>query len=246
MKRILVIFLLISCSLSNLTFAKVSDSLIVEDLSFKTARIQENFREVESDIQKLKKDVKENTENIEEHDTLYKDWKWILSILVIFGVTSLISCLFFLKSYVKTEIMKIVTDYGEYLHQLVNDAIDSKITRKKTKILIMGSEEKNLKVKNLLKLNGFEKVTIINNLDESDEIFTNDLVIFTDFHPDKKENIGAIEKMIRKNPYNGKYFYYGDGFFTDEGILNSFEYKVSSSKFPSQIIGNITNLLNYK
>jgi hypothetical protein len=109
----------------------------------------------------------------------------------------------------------------------------------------MGKEITNLKIQVLLKSNGFTSVEVVNNFDESDKMSEYALIILTDYYDLKEENETKINELILKNAMNQRYFYFGK-WQVKSDIMEDFNYKVSSSKFPSQIIGNITNLLNYK
>jgi len=231
-----------------------NDSLKIQSLELEIEQINKHdLKNINYSITELKKEQKEISELVDKHDELYKKYETYLGVLLI-----LLPILGFagwesIKSRAKERIEKALTEESSSLSKMFHDANREKSLIKNTSILILtedGTENDNLKL--LLKRHNFSDVSF-KKFDKDVNINGYTLVIFTDKNFSQEKDIKAneeneiretVKQIVINNSDSICYFYFGT-INLDSEIIQSFKYKVSSSRFPSQIIGNIMNLLKY-
>lgn len=230
MKRIILILTLVFC---------ISDLLATPNSS---QNIEELNSRIKEDVARLEKKQKELEEKVEKYDSLYQN-----GVNIIWIVTGIITVLGFggyfsfesFKKKTKETYDSIIKNHSETLSQIFAEAMKENNLKETTKIGVVnltGKEDSN--IKHLLSINNFSKIsflkfdTSINASDYQVLIFMEDI------------DIRDVESYIKNSQKTVKYFHFGGKFFSED-LAKSFEYKVSSSKFPSQLIGNIMNLLKY-
>ncbi len=245
----IILSILISTVFITQGFSNV-DSLDYRKLKLNIEELNEHtIKHLKEDVNRLQHDLKKAEETIEKHDDLYQKWVYFLSFIAVLGYGGWV----WIKDKAKERVEEVIKDESSTLSQLFSDVKTDRDIRLKTKILILtqdGLEDSNLK--NLLKSNKFYDLTFKKfDLGLNLEEYNCNMVIFTDIFDSKSEKEllrnyakNDIKILVQKSPQSIKYFYFGSEFL-DEDLAKSYTYRISSSKFPSQVIGNIMNLLKY-
>lgn len=231
------------------SFSKV-DSIRIQNLETKVGEIGDRkLKYIDEDLERIQKKLKEAEETIEKHDDLYQNCILFLSFLSTLGIGGWL----WIKDKAKEKVEEVIKDQSTTLSKLFNDVRTEREIKENTKILIFtkdGTEHDQLKL--LLQNNKFSNISF-KRFDSSAEISPNifNLIIFVDIYDKNQQNQefidfteNKISDVVRRYGDGIKYFYFGSGRL-NMSLINSFEYKISSSNFPSQIIGNIMNLLKY-
>ena len=232
MKKLLIIYLLLS---SFYIHAKPDSTIKTE-----TSVLKDHISQDHSIIEKTLKDIEVK---VDKHEDVYNKSVTYVSILLgIFAFLGVSAGVFYkaIKEKAKKEVEKALKDEGTTLSNIFADVRSEEDIKKKTKIAIFtddGSEDDSLR--NILRSNGFADIDFV-KFDKKENAAKYQLIIFTE-----SIEIDEINAYIKESSHYVKYFYFGSKFISDD-LAKSFKYRVSSSKFPSQIIGNIMNLLKYK
>lgn len=212
--------------------------------SVKISRYDNELREIKylkEDISRLQERVKDADEKIKSYEGIFDNMQPVLGFIAI--VVALLTGYFItlfqgVKKKVDDRIAEAIRQESENLYKIY-EGVKKEVEIYKKKILVFtsyGVPDDNLK--HLLRSNNFRSIEF-QKFDTNINAASYDLIIFFEL-----EDIKSIESFIKNSSSDVKYFYFGSKFF-DDGLAKSFKYHVSSSKFPSQIIGNIMNLLKY-
>lgn len=248
MKRLLLLILLNTISFTQ-GFSKV-DSLDYRKLKMTVEELNDHtIKHLKEDVSRLQHDLEQAEKTIEQHDDLYQNCILFLSFLSTLGIGGWL----WIKDKAKEKVEEVIKDKSTTLSKLFNDVMTERVIKETTKILVFtkdGTEHDQLKL--LLEDNKFSNISF-KKFDSLHKISPNvfNLIIFVDIYDQKQQanefndfTENEIYKVVKMYGDGLKYFYFGSGRLNNS-LMKSFEYKISSSNFPSQVIGNIINLLKY-
>ncbi|MDI9858937.1 NARF domain-containing protein [Flectobacillus roseus] len=217
------------------SFSKV-DSIRIQNLETKVGEIGDRkLKYINEDLERIQKKLKEAEGTIEKHDDLYQNCILFLSFLSTLGIGGWL----WIKDKAKEKVEEVIRDESSTLSKISSDVKRDIDIRQKTKILIFTNgdiQDDTLKL--LLRRNSFKEIFSM-EFNKQIDASQYDLIIFSE-----SVEMNKIVEFLKSSSKDVKYFYFGSSLFPDD-IAKSFDYKVSSSKFPSQVIGNIMNLLKY-
>ncbi len=231
MKKLLILYLLLS---SFYIHAKPDSTIKTETNVLKD--------HISQDHSLIEKNLKDMEKKVDKHEEAYNKGVIYGGILIgILGILGVSAVWFYsiIKSKAEKEVVNAIKAESRALSNIFSDIRKEEDIKQKTRIAIFtddGNEDESLR--NILRSNGFGNVDFV-KFDKKENAAKYQLIIFTE-----SIDISEINEYIKNSSPYVKYFYFGSKFISDD-LAKSFEYRLSSSKFPSQIIGNIMNLLKY-
>ena len=231
-----------------------AESVNFSDLKERVDKIEVAAKQQKNDYENLKKqvtvDVGLHKKEIEiELKGFKQEYGVLKKVTVIFGVSSILGLLLlwfgmwrFIDKSRKEMIEKKLQDKQELLLNVIEVRDSDSRLRKKKRIVVVSSGEKNQNLlRDLLVTSGFEKVEYV----EIGELKTDvkaDLTIVNDdgngFGDDEQTVRDVIESMPTK-----MVFYFGPKRIKFEEIN---EKKMASASFPSQVYGNLMSAMHYQ